>query len=265
VLAFRGRSLRGEAVVVMGRVRLEVRVVDGLALALTMGLGLGLGWKPLLGALEAFLLSLGLQEKVNLVFGVGDSPSFPRDGWESDADLGVGGLGRLLFLVDDLVGKDEGVMDISEQLLVGVRPASSYLLKGRVVGAGTGVLEGKLLPTGVVEGRLVGRENKLVVFLSRFRFVLGAKSESKVSIGIRQLRGRSSGTARARKLWAARRERTRRPEEASVALCAAPFEVKVDGFCKGFLLPERATEVESFCLRGYSTFIDLYQDLRSIL
>jgi len=250
VLAFRGRSLRGEAVVVMGRVRLEVRVVDGLALVLTMGLGLGLGWKPLLGALEAFLLSLGLQEKVNLVFGVGGSPSFPRDGWESDADLGVGGLGRLLFLVDDLVWKDEGVMDI---------------LKGRVVGAGTGVLEGKLLPTGVVEGRLVGRENKLVVFLSRFRFVLGAKSESKVSIGIRQLRGRSSGTARARKLWAARRERTRRPEEASVALCAAPFEVKVDGFCKGFLLPERATEVESFCLRGYSTFIDLYQDLRSIL
>jgi len=97
----------------------------------------------LLCAFEAFLLSLGLQEKVNLVFGVGRSASLPRDGWDSDADLCVSGRRRLLLLVDDLVGKDEGVMDILEQLLVRAWPASSYLLKGRVMGAGTGVLRGK--------------------------------------------------------------------------------------------------------------------------
>lgn len=208
MLALGGGRLRGEAVVVVGRVRLEVGVVDGLALALA----LGLGRERLLRAFEAGLLSLALQEEVNLVFGVGGSASFSRDGWEADADVGVGGRWGLLFLVDDLVGKDEGVMDILEQLLVRARPAGSYLLKGRVVGAG--VLEGKLLPAGVVEGRLVGRrENKLVVFLSRFRFVLGAKSESKVSIGIRQLRGRSSGTARARKLWQLAEKERRGPEE----------------------------------------------------
>jgi len=211
VLALGGGSLGGEAVVVMGRVRLEVGVVDGLALALGLRLRLALGWKTLLRAFEAGLLSLGLQEEVNLVFGVGGSASFSRDGWEADADVGVGGRWGLLFLVDDLVGKDEGVMDILEQLLVRARPAGSYLLKGRVMGAG--VLEGKLLPAGVVEGRLVGRENKLAVFLSRFRFVLGAKSESKVSIGIRQLRGRSSGTARARKLWQLAEKERRGPEE----------------------------------------------------
>lgn len=81
-----------------------------------------------------------------------------------------------------------------------------------------GVLVGKLLPTGMVEGRLVGREDKLVVFLSGFRFVLGAKSESKISIGIRQLRGRSSGTARARKLWQLAENEQRGPEKPSVTL-----------------------------------------------
>lgn len=93
-------------------------------------------------------------------------------------------------------------------------------------GAGAGVLEGKLLPTWMVECRLVGRKNQLVVLLSRFRFVLGAKSESKISIGIRQLRGRSSGTARARKLWQLA-ENEQRP---SVTFLVARLEVNVDGF-----------------------------------
>lgn len=102
------------------------------------------------------------------------------------------------------------------------------MLKRRVMGAG--VLEGKLLATWMVEGLLVGREDKLVVFFSRFRFVLGAKSESKISIGIRQLRGRSSGTARARWLWQLA-ENERGPEGPSVILLlVARLEVYVDGF-----------------------------------
>lgn len=44
-------------------------------------------------------------------------------------------------------------------------------------------------------------EYESVVLLLRFRLVLRGKSESKVSIRIRQLRGGSSGSARARELW----------------------------------------------------------------
>lgn len=108
--------------VVVGRVRLEVWMVDGLAWPLRAALRR----KHLLRAFEAFLLFLGLQQKVNLVFGPDGSPSFSRDGWESDVDLSVAGRRRLLFLVDDLVGEDEGMMDILKQLLlVRARPASS--------------------------------------------------------------------------------------------------------------------------------------------
>ena len=97
------------------------------------------------------------------------------------------------------MGKYEGMMDILKQLVVRALPACSQLLKRRVMRLG--VLKGNLLPTWMVESLLVGRENELVVLLARFRFVLGAKSEGKVSIWIRQLRGSSSGTARARSLW----------------------------------------------------------------
>ena len=108
-------------VVMMGRVRLKMWVMNGVALAL----GVALRWKHLLWALEAFLLFLGLKEKVNLVFGADGSTSFSRDLRESDADLVVAGRLRLLFLVDDLVRKDEGMMDILKQLLVCALPASS--------------------------------------------------------------------------------------------------------------------------------------------
>lgn len=110
-------------VVMVGRVRLEMWMMDRLALALA--LGVALRRKHLLWAFEAFLLFLGLQEKVNLVFGADGPASFSRGRWESDADLSVAGGLRLLFLVDDLVGKDEGVMDILQQLLVRARPACS--------------------------------------------------------------------------------------------------------------------------------------------
>lgn len=108
-------------VVLMGRVRLEMWMMDGLALPLRVALR----WKHLLCAFEPFLLFLGLKQKVNLVFGADGSPSFSRDGWKSGVNLSVAGRLRLLFLVDDLMGKDEGMMDILKQLLVRARPASS--------------------------------------------------------------------------------------------------------------------------------------------
>ena len=70
------------------------------------------------------------------------------------------------------------------------------MLKCLVVRAA--VLEGNLLPALVVKCLLVGWEHKSIVLLVRFRFVLRGKPESKISIRIRQLRGSSSGTARAR-------------------------------------------------------------------
>lgn len=113
--------MRREAVVVVvRRVRLQVCVVDGVPLALRVGLRR----EDLLRAVEAFLRFLGVEEEVNFVFGAGGAASLSGCGWESAADLRVAArLLLLLVLVDDLVGEDEGMMDILKQLLVCALPA----------------------------------------------------------------------------------------------------------------------------------------------
>ena len=153
--------------------------------------------------------------------------------------------------------------DMLEPLIIAVVPARSYLLVGRMLRAT--LLERVLLRTLLVKCLLVGREHKSSLLWTGFRFVWRAKSEGKISIRIRQLRGGSSGTARARELWQLAEIEQDRGRSTGAVVLVYMYACVASGLdCSRMRCESMQRRLDAVYSRKNTTLSNVDQDLRCI-